>query len=292
MTLAAQRPHQIQTMYNKLFKSGLSPKTIKNIHGVLHRALDQAVAVGYLKTNPCQGVKLPRIEKPDIKPLMDDEVNQFLDAIEGNEYEMLCTVTMYTGLRQSEVMGLTWDCVDLKNGTIYVDKQLVHEKKKGGIYKFAPPKNDKPRRIAPAPTVMKLLEAVRLRQKERRLKAGPLWDNNMNLVFTNEIGGHYAHTTIAHNFNRTVEAPKPPTVYKAWLRYRAQHGICCTMYELRHTFVSIIKRKMDTATIKRLVGHSKAMDTLKVYGHDVDGELQIAAQQVNDIFNAILNEKV
>ena len=60
------------------------------------------MAVGYLKTNPCQGVKLPRIKKSDIKPLMDDEVNQFLNAIEGNEYETLFTVTMYTGLRQSD----------------------------------------------------------------------------------------------------------------------------------------------------------------------------------------------
>ncbi len=204
VALSALKPHEIQTAYNRMKRDGLAAKTIKAIHGVLHRALDQAVSVGYLRVNPCQGVKLPRIEKPDIKPLMDDEVERFRDAIKGNEYEALFTVTMYTGMRLSEVMGLTWNCVDFKKGTIYVDKQLIHEKKKNGAYKFAPPKNDKKRRIAPGAAVMKMLEGVRLRQKEMRLRCGPDWNNSMNLVFTSETGLHRAHTTIERHFKEVV----------------------------------------------------------------------------------------
>lgn len=197
VALSALRPHDIQGFYNRLAKgqkdvSGLSPKTIKNIHGVLHRALNQAVMLGYLKQNPCMGVKLPRVERAEIKPFMDEQVDAFLDAIAGNEYETLFTVTLFTGMRQAEVMGLTWNCVDFAGGTIYIDKQLLHEKKKGGAYKFAPPKNDRPRRITPAPSVMKLLEAVRKRQIEDKLKVGAAWQNEMNLVFTDALGGHYA----------------------------------------------------------------------------------------------------
>lgn len=96
------------------------------------------MVLGYLKQNPCLGDMLPRVERADIKPLMDDQIDAFLDAITGSEYEALFTVDMYTGMRQSEIMGLTWDRVDFKGGTILIDRQLLHEKKKGGVYKFAP----------------------------------------------------------------------------------------------------------------------------------------------------------
>ena len=92
--LTALIPSDIQHFYNKLSQSGraipkidkngsivkkddktvyeqvpLSAKSIKNIHGVLHKALQQAVELGYIRTNPTAPCKLPRIEKAEIKPL-------------------------------------------------------------------------------------------------------------------------------------------------------------------------------------------------------------------------------
>ena len=55
--------HKIQAMYNCL---ELSPKSVKNAHGVLHKALQQAVANGYLKFNPADSCVLPRVEKAEI----------------------------------------------------------------------------------------------------------------------------------------------------------------------------------------------------------------------------------
>lgn len=266
--LSELRPHEIQAFYNRLArgtrkassapkgrKDGqpLSPKTIKNIHGVLHRALDQAVMLGYLKQNPCLGVMLPRVERADIKPLMDDQIDAFLNAIAGSEYEAMFTVDMFTGMRQSEIMGLTWDRVDFKSGTILIDRQLIHEKKKGGVYKFAPLKNDRPRRIAPAPSVMKLLEVVKLRQKEDKLKAGAAWQNDMDLVFTDALGRHYAHNTVAHNFKRAVASIGLPD--------RRFH-------DLRHTYaVLAIQSGVDIKTVQENLGHHTAAFTLDVYGH-------------------------
>ena len=258
MTLSALRPHEIQTFYNRLQKGKkdvkpLSPKTIKNIHGVLHRALDQAMMIGYIKQNPCMGVMLPRLERAEIKPLIDEQVDTFLDAIEGHEYETLLTVVMYTGMRQSEAMGLTWGCVDFKKGTIYIDKQLIHEKKKGGLYKFAPPKNDKPRYVTPAPFIMKMLDGVRLRQKEDKLRTGGVWQNPMNLVFTDMIGGHYRHSTLQHSFKRVVTSIGLPD--------RRFH-------DLRHTYAVLsIQAGVDIKTIQESMGHFSASFTLDVYGH-------------------------
>ncbi len=70
-----------------LFQKPLSPKSIKNIHGTLHKALEKAVALGYIKFNPSAHPELPKIEKATIKPLDDDDINHFLDAIKGHRFE-------------------------------------------------------------------------------------------------------------------------------------------------------------------------------------------------------------
>jgi len=67
---------------------------------------------------------------------------------------------------------------------------------------------------------------------------------------------------------------RPNIAYKHWRAYRNAHELTATLYELRHTFVSIMKTKLNEAALKSIVGHSKNMNTLKTYGHEVDGEMQ------------------
>ncbi len=55
------------------------------------------------------------------------DIARFLKAIEGNLYELLYIVTLFAGLRQGEVLGLTWDCVDFEANTLYINKQLQKE---------------------------------------------------------------------------------------------------------------------------------------------------------------------
>ena len=226
-----------------------------------------------LKSNPCLGVKLPRLVPVNIKPLMDDQVGAFLKASEGNEYEILFTVDMYTGMRQSEIMGLTWDCVDFKTGTIYVDKQLIHEKKKGGAYKFAPPKNDKPRRITPAPSVMRMLQERKHQQNVDKVKAGEAWDNPLNLVFTNALGGHYVHNTLSHNFKRIVDAIGLPD---------------SRFHDLRHTYAVLsIQSGTDIKTVQENLGHHTAAFTLDVYGHVTERMKNEAAARMEALIQRV-----
>lgn len=160
--LEALSPHTIQEFYNKLGqmngdKPGLSPKTIKDIHGIFHKALQQAVAAGYIRSNPADACILPRVERKQLNPMDESQIQAFLEAIRGHRYEALFTVTLFTGMRQGEVLGLMWDCVDFDRGTILIDKQLHLEKKRGGQYVFASLKNDKARTIAPTSWVMQVL---------------------------------------------------------------------------------------------------------------------------------------
>ena len=76
--------HQIQHLYNKLINErGLSPKTVKNVHGALHAALEQAKINGYLRVNPSEGTTLPKIEKEELQVMDSQDVSAFLRAIKG-----------------------------------------------------------------------------------------------------------------------------------------------------------------------------------------------------------------
>jgi len=151
--LEALNTHAIQTLYNALSqprgeKKALSPKTVKCVHGVLHKALQQAVAIGYLKFNPSTACPLPRPVKREINPLDEEQTKLFLQAITGHRFQVLFTVTMFTGMRAAEVLGLAWSAVDFDRGTIRVERQLRKDRKKGGEYYFTTPKNDKPRTLS------------------------------------------------------------------------------------------------------------------------------------------------
>lgn len=138
-------PHTIQSFYNSLSQpredqSGLSPKSIKNIHGILHRALQQAVMVGYIRSNPADACTLPRVERKELKPLDEEDIAQFMEAIKGHRYEIVFLVTLFSGMREGEVLGLTWDCVNFTNGTITVNKQLQKVLGGGSVYNLVPTK--------------------------------------------------------------------------------------------------------------------------------------------------------
>ena len=201
--------HTIQHFYNNLTQKGLSPKTVKNIHGVLHELLQQAVSIGYLRVNPSDACTLPRVVKKEINPLDEDEIRQFLEAIHGHRFELLYLVTLFTGMREGEILGLSWDRVDFGKGTLLIDRQLQRAKDKDGVrhYSLVPLKNDKWRKITAADFVMDLLNQQRVRQTEWRLRTGPAWEDS-GLVFTNELGHHLSPYTVYHNFKRLVLLPK------------------------------------------------------------------------------------
>jgi len=108
-------------MVNNLFngtatQKALAQKTIKNAHGVLHKALKQALLLGYIKSNPADVCKLPRITKGEVETIDDTKVGAFLAGISGHRYEILYKLTLFSGLRQSEVIGLKWSYIDIQEG--------------------------------------------------------------------------------------------------------------------------------------------------------------------------------
>lgn len=280
--LAALQPHMIQTLYNKLLRSGknpdgLSAKSIKNLHGVLHRALKQAVKLGYITTNPADACVLPRIEKKEVSFLEDDEVQTLLNVIHGHKYENVYKIDLFTGMRQGEILGLTWDCVDFDSGVITIEKQLQREHIKGGRHMLVSNKNDRVRKIMPAPFVMEILRQQRRLQMESRLLAGSTWSNPWNLVFTNEVGGHLYATTVYKNFKKIVSSIGMPDV---------------RFHDMRHTYAMIsLQNGDDIKTVQHNVGHATAAFTLDVYGHVSQRMQKESATRMQSFFEGLQGYK-
>lgn len=250
----------IQAFYNKMGKpseqhpNGLSAKTIKNVHGVLHKALQQAVLIGYLRFNPANACILPRIEKANITPLDDEQITAFLAAIRGNRFETLFIVTLFTGMREGEVLGLTWNCIDFKRGIITIDKQLqLHQEKGCNAYQLVSTKNGKSRTIAAAPSVIMQLKRHHLIQMQQQLKVGSAWQNTDHLIFTDELGQHLTKPTIYRQYKRLVASIGRPDA---------------RFHDLRHSYaVAAIRSGDDIKTVQSNLGHATAAFTLDVYGH-------------------------
>lgn len=272
-------PHTIQKFYNGLSEDrdrrlGLSAKSIKNIHGILHSALQQAVAIGYIRANPTDVCTLPKVIHKELKPLDEDATTLFIEAIQGHRYEVVFLVTLFTGMRQGEVLGLTWECVDFARGTVTINKQLQKTTTGGSVYVLVPTKNGKGRVIAPAPDVMDLLRAQKRRQAEWRLKAGPLWEDS-NLVFTDELGKHFSHHTVYQNFKRVVASIGFPDV---------------RFHDLRHSFaVASIRAGDDIKTVQGNLGHATAAFTLDIYGHVTDQMKRESANRMQQYIRRIKN---
>jgi len=250
--------NKIQIFYNKLRnptngEKAISAKTVKNIHGILHRALQQAVTNGHIRKNPSDGCVLPRVERKLIQPLDTDDIKLFLRAVKDHPFELLFIFALFTGMREGEVLGLTWDRIDFKSGTILIDRQLQKEKKAGGQFLLVSLKNDRPRRIMPAPWVMNLLHEQEAKQKIMQQMAGVAWSNPMNLVFTNELGRYHIPQTLVRNYKKVVKEIGKPN-----LRF----------HDLRHSYaVASLQSGDDIKTLQGNLGHATVAFTLDIYGH-------------------------
>lgn len=265
------KPAAIQRFYNDCTRGepALSAKTLRNIHGIMHRALEQAVEAGYIRANPSDACKLPRVVKKEIAPLDEEETKLFVKAVRDDPYEILYLVTLFTGLREGEALGLQWNAVDLDAGTIRIMQQLQLHK---GSYQLMPTKNSKPRVLTPAPYVINLLRTQRRRQAEWRLAAGQVWQDN-GFVFSNQLGAHLARQTVYRHFKNAVESIGLPD--------RRFH-------DLRHTYaVASLRAGDDPKTVSENLGHATVAFTLDTYAHVTEQMKQASASRMQAYIDSL-----
>lgn len=212
--LTSLTPMHVQRLINSIRSTKktmlgdkVNPKTVKNVHGVLHSALNQAVQCGLIRTNPADRTILPKRAKADIHVLDEQQIPAFFKAIEGHPFQYLYMVDLFTGMRQSELLGLQWPDIDFEAKIITVKRQFQYLGTLDGGYQYATPKNNKSRLIMLPDIAVQALKNQRARQSEMRLAVGPAWNNPDNLVFTNELGEHMRRES-ADKINQFVDRLK------------------------------------------------------------------------------------
>ena len=275
---------QLQKFYNQLAKDGktamkknrktgkmqivktgkpLSAKSIKNIHGIISKALNTAVNQSMIRDNVAKRVTIPKVIREEVKPLTEEQQKAFISALQSHKFRNIYTVILFTGLREGEAIGLTWDCIDFRKGTLKVYRQLQKRDKAEGGYQFAPLKNNKVRVIKLSPFVQKIFENQKIQQRTDKLAAGKHWEGFQTieeqenaLVFTTKKGKHLSCATVYNNFKRIAVQIGAPEA---------------RVHDLRHTFAVIsLQSGDDFKTVQDALGHATAAFTLDVYGHVSD----------------------
>lgn len=249
--LSELTPVMCQRLINSFTKeSELNPKTVKNLHTILHSSLKKAVAMKEIQSNPAHGLELPKIEKPELHPLMDDNIGKFLKAAEGSDFYDLFVVAIFTGMRISELIGLKWENVSFPERLIRVTHQLQRSEETGE-YLTVTPKNGKGRVVPIAPSIVSVLKGIRSKQSANQLRAGDLWEGE-GYVFTDDIGRHYKHPTVQHHFKKIARAAG----YEE-LRF----------HDLRHSCAILaLQTGADIKSVSDMLGHYSTSFTMDVYG--------------------------
>ncbi|MCR5826769.1 MAG: site-specific integrase, partial [Oscillospiraceae bacterium] len=210
--------------------------------------------------------------RKEIHPLTDEEIPQFLAAIEDHPYRNVYAVCLFAGLREGEVLGLSWDQVDYTRGRITINQQLQHGKKAGSEYFISDStKSGKARTIEPPPIAFEYLRSEQVRQLENRLRAGDLWNNPHNLVFTDECGKNLTLFSFYRRFKRIAESIGRPDLRP---------------HDLRHTCATVaIALGADIKSVQSLMGHATASFTMDVYAHTSERMMQDTAGRVQSYYD-------
>lgn len=257
-----------QSIINKAYQQGKAKKTLENI---------RACEKNFLKfcrkckatTLLCEDLRIPKgAEKSEKTILQPDDIRKLFAnetiTVRGKEIKehfiYAFRFAVITGMRPGEIVGL--QRIDITDNVVHIMRAVNYygETTKG--------KNDNARRT------FKLTPLAQEIVKDQA-----------NFMASKGIISPYVFP------GETGEPARQQTYAKHLKRFCEQYDItAATPYELRHTFVSVSKN-LPMGTLKALVGHSEDMDTLGIYGHRLEGEMDRAAEEVNVLFSDILNPK-
>src|SRR5215210_4121554 len=163
------RKAHIDRLYREKLHSGLSPTTVRRVHAVLHKALEEAVKGDLIPRNPAAHANVPKIKQEEIEPLNASQAAAFMKAAKGDRFEALYVLCLMCGLRQGEALALRWQDIDFDGSTLRVTRQLQRMRrdgKKSGRLLFSEPKNASRRTVGLPQRAVGALKSHRKRQLE------------------------------------------------------------------------------------------------------------------------------
>ncbi len=259
-------PQQVQALLNARRAAGMSVDSVTRMRDVLRNALNKAIEWRILSLNVATLVTVPTEEYREKGALDPTQARRFLAATRGHRLEALFTVALGLGLRQGEVLGLTWEAIDLDAGTLHVrtNLQRVH-----GAFELRRPKSAQSRRSVHLPAkLVHALKTHQTRQEEERRVAAPDW-NARGLVFCTANGHPYDGPNVTRYAQRLLARAGLPRL---------------TFHELRHSCASLLAAQgIPAHEIARLLGHADARLTMNLYTHGFDEGRRRVASTMDDL---------
>jgi integrase len=270
LALAALSPADVQAFLNAKAASGLAPRTVAYLRGVLRQALGHAERLDLVPRNVARLALPPRIPRRQVTPLLVEEARTFLGAIAADRLEALYLVALGVGLRQGEILGLRWSDVDLVGGTLTVRHALARIE---GHLVLVEPKSNTSRRVVPLPALVR--DALVAHRARQALEA-PTWvsppqppDPFADLVFTTTFGTPLDGISVTRRFQRILRG--------AGLRHQRFH-------DLRHACASLLLAQgVPARVVMETLGHSEISLTLNTYSHVLPSLGREAADRMDEV---------
>jgi integrase len=271
---------QVDHLYRKVLPGHISDTTIHHVHAVLHKALKDALRLGLVAYNAAEMLDPPKMPHHEMACWSPDEVNQFLDFCARDRLEAAYVLGATSGMREGEILALKWADIhlDAPEPWLHVGATLHYGREREGetmhFYWGKPKSRHGTRDILLHPLAIDALRRHAIRQKEERLKQGPLWDTSderyHDLVFTNTVG----HPIDAGHFLKRAYYPLLEQAGLPRIRF----------HDLRHTAGTILMQS-DTPilTTSRMLGHATAAFTMDRYGHVRLKDQKVAVKEMERV---------
>jgi len=245
-------------------RTGLAPKTVRNVHTMLHSALHDAVRWGHLARNVAEAADPPAARSPEQRAWSPVQLRVFLEHVQEDRLYALWLLVATTGMRRGELAGLRWADVDVDHATVsplvprvVVDHQ-VHD---------SAPKTERGRRgLALDPVTLEALREHRRRQAEDHELVGPRYQD-LGYVFAWPDGRPLHPDNITGWFERHTKAAGLPPI---------------RLHDVRHSYATAaLSAGVPAKVISERLGHASV--ALQVYGHVLPGLDERAAATVADL---------
>ena len=274
------KPPKINWLYADVRDNGrsrgtgkLSLKTVREVHVTLHRALEDAVRWDYLDNNPASRANAPSAtaaknqRKKAIKTWTASEVNAFAKRYKGHPFFVLWLLAASTGMRRSELLGLRWKDIDLKNSRLAIRQVLVKVGGKGE-FKDAPKSAHGFRTIRLPGSVVAALRDARQTQIAVRLGSS-VW-HDLDLVFCRDDGLPFHPDYVTETVREMIEASGLPPIRP--------------LQDLRHTHATLLLADGANAkVVQERLGHHSHSFTADTYQHVMPGMDEAVANQFEDL---------
>ena len=258
---------KLQQFYNKL-ASDHTYSQIQNMDKVLKSFYRWSISNGYTLKNPCTSISIKgnksdivNRKKNNVEILTDKEIAIIQKHIKNTDMELLISLALATGLRQGELLALTWGDIDFKNKTLNVNKSVKE------VYIYEDESHKHIETIFQSPKTLQsfrtidIPEAIMDMLKSSNAQTG--------LIFHDENGKPLRSKNVSYKWSKILSDCNIP--------HRKFHAI-------RHTYASVLlKRGADVESVAELMGHT-AVSITQIYLHSDKHQKQNVVNKLNYLF--------